>query len=270
MPKVEELNEIEQAGFYAEVLRSTYQFDMAEVRPVVGGLLSPDLLEECRSLLYIRFNNNVGSMLELKHVAHFQALGMLARALYELAADIQLLDVEPRAATLMRAYLDVEKLKACRSSVSFSKQQGTPPSTIQEAYVQNNEIRIEALAAQLWPKQPLSRISHWTGENLPTRVKRLSVEMQGMYAYSYKQLSWTVHSGLQGSYGLSRETFPRLCSQAYQLANDVYEKTLLAMIQSLQLYRADSKIREKLRLARYLPFTDTPEQELAVRRDLGL
>jgi hypothetical protein len=54
MPKVEELNEIEQAGFYAEVLRNTYQFDMAEVRPVVGGLLSPDLLEECRSLLYIR------------------------------------------------------------------------------------------------------------------------------------------------------------------------------------------------------------------------
>src|ERR1039458_3584286 len=147
MPKVQELNEIEQAGLYAEVLRSTYQFDMAEVRPVVGGLLSSDLLEECRSLLYIRFNNNVGSMLELKHVAHFQALGMLARALYELTADIQLLDIEPRAAILMRAYLDVEKLKACRSSVSFSKLQGTAPSAIQEAYVQNNEIRIEALAA---------------------------------------------------------------------------------------------------------------------------
>jgi hypothetical protein len=35
---------------------------MAEVRPVVDGLLSPELLEECRSLLYIRFNNDVGSM----------------------------------------------------------------------------------------------------------------------------------------------------------------------------------------------------------------
>ncbi len=122
MQRVEELNEIEQAGFYFEVLRTSYQFDMVEVWPIVGGLLSSVLLEECRSLLYIRFNNNVGSMLELKHVAHFQALGMLARSLYELTVDIQLLDIEPRAAILMRGYLDVEKLKACRSSVAFSKQ----------------------------------------------------------------------------------------------------------------------------------------------------
>ena len=270
MQRIEDLDEIQQTGFYSSVLNSTYQFDMELVRPVVGGLLSPNLLEECRSLLYIRFNNNVGSMLELKHVAHFQALGMLARALYELAVDIQLLNIEPRAAILMRAYLDVEKLKACRSSIAFSKQQGTAPSAIQEAFIQNNETRIETLAAQLWPKQQLSRLSHWTGDNLPARVKRLSIEMQGMYAYSYKQMSWTAHSGLQGSYGLSKETFPRLCSQAYQLAIDVYEKTLTAMIQSLQLYRADPKIREKLQLARYLPFTDTPQEELSVRRELGL
>ncbi len=45
MQRVEELNEIEQAGFYSEVLRSSYQFDMVEVRPIVGGLLSPALLE---------------------------------------------------------------------------------------------------------------------------------------------------------------------------------------------------------------------------------
>lgn len=48
MQKIEELNEIEQAGFYSEVLRSSYQFDMAEVRPIVGALLSAALLEECR------------------------------------------------------------------------------------------------------------------------------------------------------------------------------------------------------------------------------
>ncbi len=270
MQRVEELNEIEQAGFYSKVLRSSYRFDMVEVRPIVGGLLSPALLEECRSLLYIRFNNNVGSMLELKHVAHFQALGMLARSLYELTVDIQLLDIELRAAILMCGYLDVEKLKACRSSVAFSKQQGAAPSTIQETYIQNHEARIKSLAAQLWQNQRLSEVTHWTGENLPTRVKRLSVEMQGIYAYSYKQMSWTVHSGLQGSYGLSKEIFPRLCSQAYQLAADVYEKTLTAMINNLQLYRADPKIREKLRLARYLPFTDTVEEEASIRRELGL
>jgi hypothetical protein len=114
MQDPEKLGEIEQAGFFSSILKSTYQFDMAEVRPVVGGLLAPKLLEECRSLLYIRVNNNVGSMLELNHVVHFQALGMLARALYEWTADIQLLDIEPRAAILMRAFPDIEKLKACR------------------------------------------------------------------------------------------------------------------------------------------------------------
>jgi hypothetical protein len=266
----ETFGEIEQVGFFSSVLNSIYQFDMAEVRPVVSGLLSPSLLEECRSLLYIRLNNNVGSMLELKHIGHFQAVGMLARSIYELTADIQLLDIEPRAAILMRGFLDVEKLKACKSSVTFSKQQGTTPSAVQDIYIQNNEARINAVAAQLWPNQRLSQVSHWTGENLPTRIKRLSVEMQEMYAYSYKQLSWTVHSGLQGSYGLSKGSFPRMCSLAYNLARVVYEKSLTAMIQNLQLYRADALIREKLELARALPFTESPEEQLQIRRELGL
>ncbi len=93
--------------------------------------------------------------------------------------------------------------------------------------------------------------------------------MQGIYAYSYKQISWTVHSGLQGSYGLSKESFPRLCSQAYNLAINVYDKTPTAMIDSLQLYRADPSIREKLKLARALPFAENVDEEAALRRELG-
>ncbi len=70
------------------MLISLRKFDEAEVEPVCRGQLSLSPLEECQAVQYLRVQRNIDSMIALAHVAHFQALSMLARSIFELAIDL--------------------------------------------------------------------------------------------------------------------------------------------------------------------------------------
>jgi hypothetical protein len=173
----------------------------------------------------------------------------------------------------MRVFLDIEKLRACRSAIEFAK---SNPLTLQQAlqlqedFVKNNETRIMSLAASTWKGVKFSDIKPWSGASLPARVRMLPVEMQELYAFLYRQLSWSVHPGLQGSYGLKPETFPRMCGMAFNLAARDYERVLSRIIQTVKLDKVDPLIDNKMKFARFLPFTENTTQEADIRRDLGL
>jgi hypothetical protein len=95
---------------------------------------------------------------------------------------------------------------------------------------------------------------------MSSRVKLLNPPFEEIYAVHYPQLSWQVHSGLTGIVNLKAETFTVMCGQAFKLAADSYRETLLTMIEEFKLEKANPKIKEKLKVARLLPFTDTQEQ----------
>jgi hypothetical protein len=77
---------IDNCDRFYTVLKSIDAFNEMEVRGVINGVLSPTLEEECVIAIYDRATNNVKSLLEFKYVRHFQAIGMLARALFELTS----------------------------------------------------------------------------------------------------------------------------------------------------------------------------------------
>jgi hypothetical protein len=264
---------IKETEDWFEVLRSLAKFDELEVKGVVNGLLSPTLPEECVVSIYYRVSANVSSLLELHSPKHFQAIGMLARSVFELAVDMEIFNQVQGAPIKMRVFLDIEKLRACRSAIKFAK---TNPLTLQQSeqpqedYIKNNETRILSLAASTWKGVKFSDIKHWSGMGLPERVRMLPAEMQELYAFYYRQLSWSVHSGLQGSYGLLPETIARMCGMAFNLAARDYERVLRQIIQTVKLDKVDPLIDNKMKLARYLPFTENAEQEADLRRDLGL
>jgi len=264
---------IKETEAWFAVLRSLAKFDELEVKGVVNGLLSPTLPEECVISIYYRVSANVSSLLELQTPNHFQAIGMLARSVFELAVDMGIFNQVQGAPIKMRVFLDIEKLRACRSALEFAK---TNPLTLQQSaqpqqdYIQNNETRILSLAASTWKGIKFSDIKHWSGMGLPARVRMLPAEMQELYAFFYRLLSWSVHSGLQGSYGLKPETLARMCGMAFNLAARDYERVLRQVIQTIRLDKADPLIDNKMKLARYLPFTENAEQEEDLRRDLGV
>jgi hypothetical protein len=270
-PEIDEA--LKETEVWFAVLNSLAKFDEMEVKGVVIGQLSPTLPEECVLSIYYRVSANVSSMLELKTPKHFQAIGMLARSVFELAADIAIFKEVRGAPIKMRVFMDIEKLRACRSAVEFAKNN---PLTLQlsvepqEKYITNNEARIMGLAASTWPGVKFSAITHWSGLRFPTRVRMLPAEMQELYDFYYRQLSWTVHSGLEGSYGVMPETFARMCGMAYNLAARDYERVLRQVIETIKLDKHDPLIEKKMQYARYLPFTENAEQEAQLGRDLGL
>ncbi len=90
-----------------DMLTSLRKFDELEIDPVCRGQLALSKEEECRIVTYLRVQRNVDSMTALNHVAHFQALSMLARAILELSLDIRLMQLIPDA-SLRDAYLGPE------------------------------------------------------------------------------------------------------------------------------------------------------------------
>jgi hypothetical protein len=269
-PEIDEA--LKDTDLWFTVLKSLAQFDEMELRGVTSGILSPTLPEECVLSIYLRTAGNVSSLLELKSPKHFQAIGMLARSVFEQAVDIGIFDMVQGAPIKMRVFLDIEKLRACRSAVAFAKKNPLALQhsvQTQENYIVNNEARIVGLAATTWPGLKFTDITHWSGIRLPARVRMLPVEMLELYDCYYRQLSWSVHSGLEGSYGLQPVAFPRMCGMAFNLAARNYEKVLTHVIRSLKLNKADPLIENKMKLARFLPFTEDAQQEAALRRDLG-
>jgi len=270
-PEVDEA--IKESGLWFAILQSLANFDEGEVKGVVNGLISPTIPEECLVSIYYRVAANVRSLLELKTPNHFQAIGMLARSVFELAVDMAIFSQVQSAPLKMRVFMDVEKLRACRSAIKF-KTTNTPTFQkslqVQQDYITNNEARIMSLASTTWKGVSFKDIKHWSNMTLAARVKLLPLEMQELYAMYYRQLSWSVHSGLQGSYGLKPETFAHMCGMAFNLAARDYERVLHQIIKTVKLDMFDPLLEKKMKLARYLPLTENAEQEVVLRRDLGL
>ena len=253
------------------MLTSLRRFDEAEVDPVCRGQIALSPVEECQFIQYLRVQRNIDSMIALAHVAHFQALSMLARSIFELTVDLRLIVSVPNAAERMRCFQGLESLKAAKAAIERSKEpNGSPVSKRLSDFEATRKISIEARANQLWgPKFNL--ISHWSGLTLKRRVAQIADDqISHVYVYTYRTMSWQTHPGLQGSYGLPVSAFPTIANSALKLGVFGYLGVLRLMIGTLGLDKHDHLISAKLNLAHTLPYTDSQAEELKLRQSLGL
>jgi hypothetical protein len=268
MPTAAPFNTQQTTERFFTMVKSLDEFDRLEVRAVIDTLLSPSRREQCFIGTYRRSVANIATLQELKSAKHFQAIVMLARALFELAVDIRLIDLLPNSCLKMNEFIEVEKLRCAKKVRKFKSNHPTAKidTTVYDSFVANNESRIETVRRTLWPKA--ETMSHWSGMRLPGKVKLLNHPLQEIYEVHYPYLSWQVHSGLTGVVNLKAETFTLMCGQAFKLAVDSYLEILSAMIDEFKIEKADRKIKGKMKAARLLPFTETPEQADQVLREL--
>jgi hypothetical protein len=185
---------------------------------------------------------------------------MLSRTLFELAVDVRLINVVPQACEKMVAFVDVEKLRCARKILRFQTAHTAAKinTAIYASFVANEGAKIDALRATLWPGT--KRLEHWSARNLPDRIALLKDPFDEIYEVNYPHLSWQVHSGLTGVANLKAETFTTMCGQAFILAADSYREILLVMIEEFKIQKANTMIEGKLKAAKMLPFTESPEQ----------
>jgi hypothetical protein len=258
------------------VLKSLNDFDKIEVQGVLFGQLSRSQHEENVYGLYLRARANVQSLLCLKQAMDFQAIVMLARNLFELAVDVKLLDIVPRAAEKFAAFSEVEKLRAAEKIVAFKLEHptSTVDTTVVSAFIASHKAAIEGRAASLWPETqpakgpPKRKLSHWSGMNLKARALKVGHPFDEVYEVKYPQMSWYAHSAGLTGFDLKKETYPLLAGVYFQLAGMCYMALLTSVIEKFKLSIADEKVKNKMRYAQMMPFTDTDEQLQALEREL--
>lgn len=253
--------------FYT-ILKNLNEFDKREIRGVVRGLLAKTDRDNCFIGSYYRAAANAETLLSLKSAKDLQAIAMVARGLFELAVDVKLIDVIPDAVKKIATFSDVEKLRAARKIVNFKT---THPDAgldvrIYDSFIANNAKRIEADGKAAWPG--VKKLKHWSGMDLSTRVERLKAPFDQIYDVEYPRLSWYVHPGLTGFVNLKAETFNMLAASQNKLAGECYFIVLTAIIDVFGIDKADVKVKEKLKLAKMLPFTDSLDEAKALESEL--
>jgi len=250
------------------MLKSLNEFDKQEVAGVVRGLLAKTDRDNCFIANYYRGKAHIETLLSLKSAKDLQAIAMIARGLFELAVDTKLIDAVPDAVEKILTFSDVEKLRAARKIVKYKAANPTAAvdTSIQAAFIANNEKRIDAERSRVWPGA--KKVEHWSGLNLADRVARVKAPFEEMYNVEYPELSWYVHSGLTGFVNLQAATFNMLAAKQNKLAGECYIVLLTAVIDELGIAKADAKIGNKLKLAKMLPFTDGPEQGRELEAEL--
>jgi len=266
----------EHAGRLFSLIKSVREFDKLELGNLLSSIVSlrPTDRENCFLGIYYRAAGTVDSLLQLDTPKHFQAAAMLARSLFELAVDIKLIDKISLSWMKMVFFVEVEKLRAARQMIAFAQTNPSRGLDVQSQieFVTKNEQRIEHNHRTLWPPQKagakLPELKHWSELNLARRAKLLGEPFDAMYKFQYPRLSWYVHAGLTGVINLPAEFFPTVHGYALALALPCYTQILESVIQEMKIDRAVEKIHNALKLATLLPFCKSPEDEVALCREL--
>jgi hypothetical protein len=246
--------------FYT-VMKSMNTFDRVEVNGIIQTLLSPTPRENCFLGTYYRTLANVESLLLMQKSKDYQAIAMLARALFELAVDIRFLESTPNGWVKMLEYADLEKLRSAKKIVAFkaANPNSDVDATIFSSFVAQHSQRILGQQKSTWPENKNPK--HWSGiDRLGDRAAQLKQPFDQIYEVDYARLSWFTHPGLTGIVNVNAETFIHLCAYAFHIAATAYKETLLSIIREFKISNANERIKDLLRLAIELPFTDTPEQ----------
>jgi hypothetical protein len=251
--------------FYT-VIKSMHEFDKTEVHGIVMTQLSLTPRETCFVGTYYRVLGNVETLLRMDKAKDFQAIAMLARALFELSVDLKLLQAIPDGWAKLITYSDVEKLHAAKRICAFKfKNPGADiDTTVYDTFIAKKSAATVNRQATMWPGNPNPK--HWSGLNLEGRATLLKAPFDEIYAVDYSRISWYAHLGLTGVLDMQAVTFIHLCAYAFHLAAKAYQESLLTIIQEFKITKANDKIEQLLKLAKQLPFTDTPDQVEALTR----
>jgi hypothetical protein len=252
---------------YYAGLKNLHDLDKGEIRGVVRGLVNTER-EKCFFMNYVRGTLHVETLLSLKRSQDLQAMAMVARGLFELAVDTKLIDAIPDAVKKIHAFPRVEKLRAAQKIVDFkaANPAATVDASVHETFITNNAHSIEAERKAVWPD--LKKVEHWSGLKLPGRVALLKAPFDEMYAVEYPEMSWYVHPGPTGFVNLPARTFNLEAGKQNKLAGECFSILLTAVIEEFGIERSDAKIKNKLKRARLLPFTDSADEAAAVEAAL--
>lgn len=260
------------------------RFDRENVRPRVETKASHPPREFAVVTSYLRTLAHIRTLIEFTNASHFQAAAMSARAIFELAVEIRLIDKIEDGPDLYQAFSDVERLRVARRIVAFHHVTNEPndetsldppieplqPAWVHAKFIEEHKTRIDTIAQKYWPKhfEKNKTVFHWSTRDLRQRAILLGAPFHEVYDLEYAELSWYTHPGVGVVATLDKEMYPLICGKAFGIAARCYRETLLFMIQELRIASEDPLIQNKLEFARLAAFCDDQQQADKLRLHL--
>jgi len=262
-------------SFYA-ALRNLDTLERGDFREIIKSQFNPTLRERYLTVNYHRAAFNVEMMLAIKDTKQFQALSLLARAIFELAVEMKSIAVDPKAAEKIELFSKVELLKASRRLVEFKTKH--PDERIhhemQEQFITQCGPAIALAEAAMWPPNPVTgrspSVKHWTLKDLFRRATDLGPPFDRIYSVHYAQMSWMTHPGFVSPLNMTAEWVASYLSVVYSAAIDSYMEILEILVNVFKLSTTNEHIKKKIICNRDLGLTRTPEQAEAEMRKHGL
>jgi hypothetical protein len=257
---------------FRTALSNMMQVDRDNFSPVVQGCLNPSLRERHLTYDYQRASFNVEGLVNLPSGNQFQAMTMLARALFEIAVEMRLINGDAKAAEKVEAFNNIEKLRAAKRIVKHADD--NPDVAVHSEnyrkFVQLFETQIGIDQKRIWNDAKMSDIHHWTLKPLPKRAEDLGGIFHQIYQVNYSELSWYSHGGTTGVMNMTSETALMLAGICYKTAADSYAEILATIIREFHLDAADDIARTRILHACYSPFAETPEEKAGLLREMGV
>ena len=260
-------------SFYA-ALRNLNDLELQEFRNVIKAVLKPTLREKQLTVNYHRATFNVEMMLSIKDTRQFQTTAMLARAIFELAVEMKLINHDKDASHKIALFMEVEKLKAARRLVAFKRAHPNSPFHYEthETFIEKNGSRIDAERAAMWPPGDGKKdktIKHWTTKDLMGRATSLGEPFDRIYHVHYAELSWMTHSGASPM-NINNNWVTSFVGVSYAIAMQSYEQILEILVNEFKMYNHDALLKKKIICSRELGFTSTDQQARALRQRYGV
>lgn len=215
--------------FY-RVLQCLYRLDSHEITRAVGGASGNSVRARCLRGIWHRGRANVRSLLALRKVCDFRAIARIARSLFELTLEWQLIERIPDALVKIATFSQVERLRCARRMVAYREAHPACDESValQARFIAEHAAAIEAECRLLWPG--VASVEHWSGMNLQDAVGLLGGYFQEVTEVRFPELSW--YTSADGVMGLSLETdaYDLFLASHLQLAAQLYFILLAAIV----------------------------------------
>ena len=195
--------------------------------------------------LFYRMMGFANTARVLQSPVHQQSLTSAERSVIELWIDTELIhhDVIADGVEKIVAFIDFQKLKAARRTVSFFQKHPeldeTPSNaTRHQGFIDAKGAAVEAISRRLWPRPDgkVPKPDHWSGISLPERAEKLGVQEELRVLEGYDMRNFAVHTGLAGVVGFDADAFEIMCSQAVQGISACMISALKIMGRELNVY----------------------------------
>lgn len=208
------------------------EFGHIVIDPIIKSLINPTDRETAFGLTFYRLLGAVRTLSDLRRPYHFQAVVGQTRLIFELCADIALLQVVSDSVEKFHGFTQAARFSAAFKTVEFYKEHPEleEPGDAEErrALVETprKKEEIEMLCQSLWGRHKAP--PHWSGLGWEQQMELLGADWERQYVQSSQMRAWLVHGGGAAVGGLSpksframeiisRESVKHLVPEAYRL-----------------------------------------------------